>query len=62
MIDDDEEQNDPQDVDFVDFDNQEYEDYSDEYEDYLDEYEEDYEELEDDLLTDYETSSGWNFL
>lgn len=62
MIDDDEEQNDPQDVDFVDFDNQEYEDYSDEYEDYLDEYEEDYEEIEDDEFTDYDTSSGWNFL
>jgi len=55
MIDDDEEENDPQDVDYVDFENEEYEDY-------LDEYEDDYEELEDDEFTDYETSSGWNFL
>lgn len=51
MIDDDEEENYPQDVDFVDFENEEYEDYFDEYE-----------EIEDDEFTDYDTSSGWNFL
>jgi hypothetical protein len=42
-------------VDFVDFETEEYEDY-------LDEYEEDYEEIEDDEFTDYDISSGWDFL